>query len=248
MGASSNKEPAIQSLPPLYSRWLCCRSPGRSVKPMRCSPPSYQSRKLISCNTQALTVAMHGATSAPGGGGSALGAMPVACVVTAAELSLAGGNNIAGLSMSEAMYRKILIATDGSALSEKSLSTGVALAKHLGATITVVHVTEPWATDFTPELTKEPFWVEYDAACATRAATAGDAGVSCTVRHVPNRYPADGILEVADAYGCDLIIMSSHVARFVMGSQAQEVLVRSRPQYSVAGDAARARHCTEGAR
>ena len=137
------------------------------------------------------------------------------------------------------MYRIILIATDGSALSDKCVSTGVALAKHLGAAITVVHVTEPWATDFTPELTKEPFWVEYDAACATRAATildaaarrAGDAGVECTVHHVPNRYPADGILEAADACGCDLIVMSSHgrrgIARFVMGSQAQEVLVRS---------------------
>ena len=138
------------------------------------------------------------------------------------------------------MYRKILIATDGSDLSDKCVSTGVALAKHLGATVMVVHVTEPWATDFPPELTKEPFWVEYDAACATRAATlleaaarrAGDDGVDCTARHVPNRYPADGILEAAVACGCDLIVMSSHgrrgIARFVMGSQAQEVLVGSK--------------------
>ena len=59
--------------------------------------------------------------------------------------------------MGEAMYRKILIATDGSDLGEESVFTGVELAKHLGATITVVHVTEPWATDFPPELTKEPF-------------------------------------------------------------------------------------------
>jgi nucleotide-binding universal stress UspA family protein len=142
--------------------------------------------------------------------------------------------------MDEAMYRNILIATDGSALGDKSVSTGVALAKHLGATVTVVYVTEPWATDFPPELTKEPFWVKYNDACAARAATildaaaqrAGDVGVACTVRHVPNSYPADGILETADACGCDLIIMSSHgrrgIARFVMGSQAQEVLVRSR--------------------
>ena len=49
--------------------------------------------------------------------------------------------------MGEAMYRNILIATEGSALGDKCVSTGVALAKHLGATITVVHVTEPWATD-----------------------------------------------------------------------------------------------------
>lgn len=137
----------------------------------------------------------------------------------------------------EAMYQNLLIATDGSDLSDKAVLNGVELAKHLGATITV---TEPWATDFSPELTKEPFWVEYDAACATRAATilnavaqrASDAGIGCTVRHVPNRYPADGILEAAVECGCDLIIMSSHgrrgIARFVLGSEAHEVLVRSK--------------------
>jgi nucleotide-binding universal stress UspA family protein len=152
--------------------------------------------------------------------------------------------------MDEAIYRNILIATDGSALSDKSVSTGVALAKHLGATVTVVHVTEPWATDFPPgptkepfwvkELTEDPLWVKYNDACAARAATildaaaqrAGDVGVACNVRHVPNSYPADGILEAADACGCDLIIMSSHgrrgIARFVMGSQTQELLVRTK--------------------
>ena len=80
------------------------------------------------------------------------------------------------LSMGEAMYRNILIATDGSPLGDKSVSTGVALAKHLGATVTVVHVTEPWATDFPPgptkepfwvkELTEDPLWVKYNDACA----------------------------------------------------------------------------------
>jgi nucleotide-binding universal stress UspA family protein len=159
-------------------------------------------------------------------------------------------NNVACLSTDEAMYRNILIATDGSALSDKSVSTGVALAKHLGAAVTVVHVTEPWATDFTrgstkeplwvKELTEDPLWVKYNDACTARAATildtaaqrAGDVGVACTVRHVPNSYPADGILEAANACGCDLIVMCSHgrrgIARFVMGSQTHEVLVRTK--------------------
>lgn len=97
------------------------------------------------------------------------------------------------------MYRKILIATDGSEHSDKAVLTGVELAKQLGAAITAVHVTEPWATDFPLELTKEPFWVEYDAACATQAGTilqavapkAGDAGVgvhsSPRAKPVPRR-------------------------------------------------------------
>ena len=138
------------------------------------------------------------------------------------------------------MYRRLLIATDGSQLSEKAVSTGVELAGQLGAAITVIHVSEPWATDCPPELTKEPFWVQYDAACAAQAAIvldaaarkASDAGVACTVRHLPNRYVADGILEAAEESGSDLIVVASHgrrgIARFVMGSQANEVLVRSK--------------------
>jgi hypothetical protein len=54
---------------------------------------------------------------------------------------------------------------------------------------------------------RPPLWVRYNDACAARAATildaaaqrAGDVGVACNVRHVPNSYPADGILEAADA-------------------------------------------------
>ena len=68
------------------------------------------------------------------------------------------------------MYGKILIATDGSAISEKAVVAGLTLAKQVGAAVTAVHVIEPWATDFSPELKKEPFWREYDAACARHAA------------------------------------------------------------------------------
>lgn len=137
------------------------------------------------------------------------------------------------------MYRKLLIATDGSELGERAVSTGVELARKLGAAITIIHVSEPWATDCSPELTKEPFWRQYDATCASQSALildaaarkARDADVTCIVRHLPNQYVADGILEVAEQSGCDLIVMASHgrrgIAHFIMGSKANEVLVRS---------------------
>jgi nucleotide-binding universal stress UspA family protein len=138
------------------------------------------------------------------------------------------------------MYRRLLIATDGSQLSAKAVSTGVELAGELGAAITVIHVSETWATDCRPDITEEPFWIKYDAACAAQvgivldaaARKASDAGVACTVRHLPNRYVADGILEAAEESGSDFIVVASHgrrgIARFVMGSQANEVLVRSK--------------------
>ena len=44
------------------------------------------------------------------------------------------------------MYKHILIATDGSELAGKALGQGLSLAKALGSQVTVVTVTEPWAT------------------------------------------------------------------------------------------------------
>jgi nucleotide-binding universal stress UspA family protein len=49
---------------------------------------------------------------------------------------------------------------------------------------------------------------------------------------VGHRFPADGILETAEQSGCDLIVMGSHgrrgLAKFLLGSQATEVLTRSK--------------------
>jgi nucleotide-binding universal stress UspA family protein len=42
------------------------------------------------------------------------------------------------------MYKNILIATDGSELSDKAVRNGIALAKTLGAKITAVTVTRPF--------------------------------------------------------------------------------------------------------
>jgi len=42
------------------------------------------------------------------------------------------------------MYKRLLIATDGSDLAEKAVSTGLTLAKDLGAEVVAVTATEPW--------------------------------------------------------------------------------------------------------
>ena len=43
------------------------------------------------------------------------------------------------------MYKHILIAFDGSELAEKAMKQGIALAKTVGAKVTVLNVTMPWA-------------------------------------------------------------------------------------------------------
>jgi nucleotide-binding universal stress UspA family protein len=42
------------------------------------------------------------------------------------------------------MYKRILIATDGSALAGKAETQGFSLAKELHASVIVATVTEPW--------------------------------------------------------------------------------------------------------
>ena len=46
------------------------------------------------------------------------------------------------------MYRHILIATDGSKPSERALSAGLSLAKHLGAEVSVIVVEAPFSKTF----------------------------------------------------------------------------------------------------
>ena len=43
------------------------------------------------------------------------------------------------------MYKRILIATDGSELADKGLAKGLELAKDLNAEVDIVTVSEPWA-------------------------------------------------------------------------------------------------------
>jgi nucleotide-binding universal stress UspA family protein len=51
---------------------------------------------------------------------------------------------VIGCNQANCMYKHILIPTDGSELSKMALEEGVALAKALGARVTVVTVTTPF--------------------------------------------------------------------------------------------------------
>jgi nucleotide-binding universal stress UspA family protein len=137
------------------------------------------------------------------------------------------------------MYKHILIATDGSDLAGKALTQGLSLAKALSSQVTVVTVTEPWATPVMGEVAIAFPLGEYEKAVSANAAeilskaseVASKVGVSCTTVHVKLRHPAEGILETAKARTCDLIVMASHgrrgVPRLLLGSQAHNVITHS---------------------
>lgn len=137
------------------------------------------------------------------------------------------------------MYKHILIATDGSDLAQKAVQQGLELARSVGATVTAVTVTAPWPVAEAGGVMVAAPITEYEQAVAKGAERvladvaklAGVLGVACATVHVPNQYPAEGIIEQAQRNGCDLIVMSSHgrrgIAKFVLGSQATRVLTYS---------------------
>ncbi len=138
------------------------------------------------------------------------------------------------------MYKRILIATDGSHASDKAIAQGLALAKSLGIPVVAVTSTEIWsALDMQGPDGRERI-ARFEAASAEQAqktlaavsTAANAAGVSCSVVHVADRSPAVAIVETAEREGCDLIVMGSHgrrgVDRILLGSEAQRVLTHAR--------------------
>ena len=134
------------------------------------------------------------------------------------------------------MYRHFLIATDGSQVGDKAIEQGLEAAKRFGAKVTIIKVTEMWsALDVAGRDALSKIGT-YEKAAANAAqeiltkakATAEKAGVACETMHVPDRSPAEGIVQTADRLGCDIIVMGSHgrkgVNRLLLGSQAHNVL------------------------
>ena len=135
------------------------------------------------------------------------------------------------------MYRHILIPTDGSELAEHGVTHGLALAKSLGAKVSVIFVVEPFselkgrfleAVARYAELRKEQATSELDRA----AKAAKQAGVSCETIQVENEQPHQAIIAAAEDKGCDLIVMSSHgrggLSMLLIGSVTNKVLTQAK--------------------
>jgi nucleotide-binding universal stress UspA family protein len=137
------------------------------------------------------------------------------------------------------MFRHLLIATDGSELAQKAVDQGLDLAKELGAKVTAITVSEPLASMVAGRPVYPTQIEEYEQAMASNANSilapvceaARAKAVACEGVYLKDQYPAEGIIETANARGCDLIVMASHgrrgVARLLLGSQASKVLTYS---------------------
>ena len=109
------------------------------------------------------------------------------------------------------MYRHILIATDGSKPSERALSAGLSLAKHLGAEVSVIVVEAPFSETFDmPEGNQGEQRKQHAASVLRSAAKVGTQnGVACDCIQVGPTEVHDAIIANARERGCDLIVMGS---------------------------------------
>ena len=139
------------------------------------------------------------------------------------------------------MYKKILVSTDGSDLSQKAANHALELAKVTGASVVAVTVTPsypvtylegsmPINSDQAKEV--EAKWRAESQQFVSSIQDAGSKlGVTVDAVIVNNDSISDAILDTAKDTGADLIVMASHgrkgIARLLLGSETQHVLTSS---------------------
>ena len=138
------------------------------------------------------------------------------------------------------MFKHLLVATDGSPLSEQAALKAVQLAKSMSAPLTAVTVSAPFhviAVDTVMLTDTEDVYneernkraEEYLAVIKTAAMS---AGVGFDGVHVYHDHPYAAIIDTANARGCDLICMASHGRRgftaLILGSETTKVLTHSK--------------------
>jgi nucleotide-binding universal stress UspA family protein len=139
------------------------------------------------------------------------------------------------------MYKRILIATDGSVLSKKAVSDGLALAALTGAEVTILKVVPRYPVSYfdggasisgTQIAATEKQWADAaNAVVQAVKATAEAKGIKARAVTKVSDLVAESIIAAAKKHKCDLIVMASHgrkgVKRLLMGSETQHVLTHS---------------------
>ena len=139
------------------------------------------------------------------------------------------------------MFKHILIATDGSAISNKAAKAGIALARALGAKVLAYCAVEPMQPIYVEGYAFDQKVIEEIEQHARKAAQnrvdaigkmAKAASVSFTSVVTKAFTPYEGIINAAKKQKCDVIFMASHgrrgISALIMGSVTQKVLTHSR--------------------
>jgi nucleotide-binding universal stress UspA family protein len=139
------------------------------------------------------------------------------------------------------MYKKILVATDGSTLSKKAVSSAIELAALCEADLVAMKVIPRYPQSYfegglalqAAEVGRvEKQWAEDGQAVVDAVQQAALAkGVKTKAITVKSDLVSDAIIAAAKKHKCDLIVMASHgrrgIKRMLLGSETQLVLTHS---------------------
>lgn len=132
------------------------------------------------------------------------------------------------------MFKKILVPTDGSTLSEMAITKAIAFAKSINAQVYGFHASREYAVPvhgvdiYSAEEFREFSDRQARNYLAGIETKAKEAGVPCTTGFTVSFTPYSAIIDAAKDQNCDLIFMASHGRRglsgLLLGSETQKVL------------------------
>lgn len=139
------------------------------------------------------------------------------------------------------MYKRILIATDGSPLSGKAVEHGLSLAALTGATVVALKVVPRYPrsyfeggmpVDMADVKRVEAQWGDAAQTMVDAVKAQGSTqGVAVKAVIAKSDLVAEAVIAAAKKHKCDLIVMASHgrkgITRVLLGSETQHVLTHS---------------------
>ena len=139
------------------------------------------------------------------------------------------------------MYKRILVATDGSTLSKKAVASAIELAALSGAELVAVKVTPRYPQSYfegslplsATEVSKiENQWSDTAQKVVDAVAKAAKAkGVTTKALVLKSDVVSDAVIAAAKKHKVDLIVMASHgrrgIKRLLLGSETQQVLTHA---------------------
>ncbi len=140
------------------------------------------------------------------------------------------------------MYSRILVATDGSDLSKRAVTTAIDLAALCQAELVALKVVQRYPQSYfeggismqADEIKRiEQQWAEEGQEVVDAVKNAAAAkGVETKAITEQSDIVSDAILQAAQKNQCDLIVMASHgrngIQRLLLGSETQHVLTHAR--------------------
>jgi nucleotide-binding universal stress UspA family protein len=140
------------------------------------------------------------------------------------------------------MYKRILVATDGTKLSKKAVGSAISLAALCGAELVALKVVPRYPVSYfeggialpAEDIQRiESHWAHEGQMVVDAIAKLGQKkGIAVKALTVRNDVVSDAVLATVEKLDCDLVVMASHgrrgVKRLLLGSETQQVLTHAK--------------------